>query len=104
MSIISISIALRTLMALGTRTFFQPDEFFQSLDVAHRIVFGYGKLTWEWQPAIAIRSIVYPILYVPVYWILSVTGLDDTVLLVSGVTFLYNMHDKKLCRSIPQNC
>ena len=72
----------RIALALLTRSIFQPDEFFQSLEVAHNVVFGYGKLTWEWQPDVAIRSIIYPMLYVPVYWILRVTGLDTTGLLV----------------------
>ena len=72
----------RIVLALLTRSIFQPDEFFQSLEVAHNLVFGYGKLTWEWQPTVAIRSIVYPALYVPTYWILRVTGLDATGLLV----------------------
>jgi len=72
----------RIALALLTRSIFQPDEFFQSLEIAHNVVFGYGKLTWEWQPNVAIRSIVYPALYVPVYWILRVTGLDTTGLLV----------------------
>ena len=74
--------AYRIALALLTRTIFQPDEFFQSLEVAHTIVFGYGKLTWEWQPDVAIRSIVYPALYMPVYWALRVTGLDATGMLV----------------------
>jgi len=72
----------RIALALLTRSIFQPDEFFQSLEVAHNVVFGYGKLTWEWQPGVAIRPIVYPMLYAPVYWILRVTGLDATALLV----------------------
>jgi len=72
----------RITLALLTRSIFQPDEFFQSLEVAHNLVFGYGKLTWEWQPSVAIRSIVYPTLYVPLYWTLRVTGLDTTGLLV----------------------
>ena len=72
----------RIALALLTRSIFQPDEFFQSLEVAHNLVFGYGKLTWEWQPTVAIRPIVYPALYVPVYWILRATGLDATGLLV----------------------
>jgi len=72
----------RIALALLTRSIFQPDEFFQSLEVAHNAVFGYGKLTWEWHPDVAIRSIVYPMLYAPVYWILRVTGLDATTLLV----------------------
>ena len=72
----------RIALALLTCSIFQPDEFFQSLEVAHNVVFGYGKLTWEWQPNIAIRSIIYPTLYASVYWILRVTGLDATDLLV----------------------
>jgi len=72
----------RIALALLTRSIFQSDEFFQSLEVAHNVVFGYGKLTWEWHPGVAIRSVVYPMLYAPVYWILRVTGLDTTGLLV----------------------
>jgi hypothetical protein len=80
----------RIALALLTRSIFQPDEFFQSLEVAHNVVFGYGKLTWEWQPGIAIRSIVYPALYVPVYLILRVTGLDATGLLVCDLPIILN--------------
>ena len=80
----------RVALALLTRSIFQPDEFFQSLEVAHNVVFGYGKLTWEWQPDVAIRSIVYPALYVPVYWVLRVTGLDATGLLVCELSIIPN--------------
>ena len=75
----------RIALALLTRTIIYPDEFFQSLEVAHNVVFGYGKLTWEWQPSVAVRPIAYPALYVPIYWILRVTDLDATVLLVRGL-------------------
>ena len=46
-SAILIALAWRILIAVSTCTFFQPDEFYQSLEVAHRAVFGYGRLTWE---------------------------------------------------------
>ncbi|TDL27414.1 glycosyltransferase family 22 protein [Rickenella mellea] len=78
----AIAITFRVLVAVSTRTFFQPDEFFQSLEVAHHAVFGYGQLTWEWTTFPPIRSIVYPSIFVPVYWILKVTGLDTGSLLV----------------------
>ncbi|KAL9932066.1 hypothetical protein V8E36_009127 [Tilletia maclaganii] len=79
-------------------TYFQPDEFWQSLEVAHRIVFGYGYQTWEWRDGRApldassspsaytwdtvikgspVRSIAYPAIFVPVYWLLKVLRLDD---------------------------
>ena len=77
------ALATRMLIALLTRTFFQPDEYFQSLEVAHHAVYGYGHLTWEWLAANPIRSIVYPAIDIPIYWILQLSDLDTTQLLVS---------------------
>jgi len=71
------AISIRVLVALFTRTYFQPDEYFQSLEPAHHLVFGYGHLTWEWLARKPIRSILYPMLNVPIYWILSITGLSE---------------------------
>ena len=76
------AIVTRVLISLVTQTFFQPDEYFQSLEVAHHAVFGYGHLTWEWLSPKPIRSILYPALNIPIYWILKITDLDDTRLLV----------------------
>lgn len=56
---------LRLANAFSIRTFFQPDEFFQSLEPAHRFVFGYGYLTWEWREAL--RSAWHPLLYAVSY-------------------------------------
>jgi phosphatidylinositol glycan class B len=78
----------RIALALLTCSIIHADEFFQSLEVAHNVVFGYGKLTWEWQPDVAIRSILYPALYVPIYWILRVTDLDTTGLLVCDLSMI----------------
>jgi phosphatidylinositol glycan class B len=77
-----LPLCVRILVAVLTRTFFQPDEYFQALEPAHRIVFGYGHLTWEWLAEQPIRSIAYPALNVPVYWLLKTLKLDDTELLV----------------------
>jgi hypothetical protein len=73
----TIAICVRVLVALLTCTFFQPDEYFQSLEPAHATVFGYGHLTWEWLASRPIRSAAYPALNIPVYWMLKVTGLDS---------------------------
>ena len=59
---------------LTSRTFFQPDEYWQSLEIAHRIVFGYGYRTWEWTTDPPLRSIVHPALFVPLYKLLDITG------------------------------
>ncbi|KAK0525777.1 glycosylphosphatidylinositol anchor biosynthesis [Tilletia horrida] len=100
----SVLLLIRLLNAACAQTYFQPDEFWQSLEVAHRIVFGYGHLTWEWRDGRAtspsssllssddsgwdavmagspVRSIAYPAVFVPVYWALKVLALDDTFLL-----------------------
>lgn len=77
----------RLLNAFLCRTFFQPDEYYQSLEIAHTIVYGYGHQTWEWSPSSdrstgGIRSPLHPFLFVPVYGFLSLTGLDRTQLLI----------------------
>lgn len=78
----------RCINALICQTFFQPDEFFQSLEVAHKLVFGYGWTTWEWRPENALRSPVYPLIFVTPYWIISKLGLDDTAALVRWLQFV----------------
>ncbi|EMD38465.1 glycosyltransferase family 22 protein [Gelatoporia subvermispora B] len=86
-----LALAVRVTLALATWSFFQPDEYFQSLEVAHQIVFGYGKLTWEWVSPDPIRSILYPALNVPVYWLLGVLGLDHTNALIWGPKILHGI-------------
>jgi phosphatidylinositol glycan class B len=81
-----IALAIRATIALATRTFFQPDEYFQALEPAHFLVFGYGDLTWEWTSNPPIRSILYPALTAPVYWLLKILRLDGTSLLVRCIT------------------
>jgi len=101
----------RIVVALITsRTVFAPDEHWQSLEIAHDIVFGYGFKTWEWRDRRLqldnsgwgngpIRSILYPALFVPAYWILQTLRLDDTILLVSTTfqTFNVNYSNPFIC-------
>ena len=77
-----VALAVRVAIALAPRTFFQPDEYFQSLEVAHHAVFGYGHLTWEWLAPRPIRSVLYPALNIPAYWLLKTLELDQTAALV----------------------
>lgn len=45
-----LCLAFRSVVGLvGQKTFFQPDEFYQSLEPAHRMVWGTGYETWEWR-------------------------------------------------------
>lgn len=76
------AILWRVFLAVSTCTFFQPDEYYQSLEVAHHAVFGYGHLTWEWQVSPPIRSVVFPSIYMPIYWLLKTIGFDEGKMLV----------------------
>ncbi|CAG0880907.1 unnamed protein product [Darwinula stevensoni] len=68
-------LSFRVINALVTRTYFVPDETWQSLEIAHHRVFGYGFQTWEWHHEI--RSWLYPGVFVALYKLLAVLGLDD---------------------------
>ena len=62
------------------QTWFVPDEFWQGPEVAHKMVFGYGHLTWEWREGI--RGYVYPLLFAFMYKILDIFKLDFTILII----------------------
>jgi phosphatidylinositol glycan class B len=81
--------AFRSLNTLLCRTFFQPDEYWQTLEVAHQLVFGYGYLTWEWrlEPG-PIRSPLVPLFYSLPYWLLDSLRLDHTEALVYFLLFV----------------
>ncbi|KAH8981026.1 Alg9-like mannosyltransferase family-domain-containing protein [Lactarius akahatsu] len=88
---LALALAVRVSIALITRTFFQPDEYFQALEPAHFFVFGYGDLTWEWTSKPPIRSILYPALNVPIYWVLKILNLDQTSLLVAAPKVMHGL-------------
>ncbi|KAK2606000.1 glycosylphosphatidylinositol anchor biosynthesis [Conoideocrella luteorostrata] len=57
-------IIIRLINAWWINTFFQPDEFFQSLEPAWRLAFGPSSgawLTWEWHHHL--RSSLHPIIF-----------------------------------------
>ncbi|XP_014473072.1 PREDICTED: GPI mannosyltransferase 3 [Dinoponera quadriceps] len=70
----------RLTAVLLVQTSHVPDEYWQSLEVAHRAAFGYGHLTWEWTTMI--RSYTYPFLISILYRILAVFSVDFAWLLM----------------------
>ncbi|KAL0728091.1 hypothetical protein Bca4012_024184 [Brassica carinata] len=96
-------LAFRVANALLIQTYFNPDEHWQSLEVAHRTVFGYGYLTWEWKRGI--RSYLHPMLFAFLYKLLHLTGLDtpyvmskaprlmQSVFSALGDLYLYKLSD-----------
>lgn len=69
-------ITLRIINAFTISTFFQPDEYFQSLEPAHAFVYGYGELTWEWLTEL--RNFNYPFIYAVLFQISEFLDLDYT--------------------------
>jgi len=57
-ALLGFALALRVGLAMGSPNIFYPDEIFQTLEPAHRLVYGYGVISWEWR--LGIRSWVFP--------------------------------------------
>ncbi|XP_018403534.1 PREDICTED: GPI mannosyltransferase 3 [Cyphomyrmex costatus] len=77
--LLSFLILWRLINVIVVRTTHVPDEYWQSLEVAHRLAFSYGYLTWEWTTMI--RSYMYPFLISILYRILAILSLDYVLLL-----------------------
>ena len=81
--VLRLLVTVHLIAALATsHTFFQPDEYWQSIEIAHRIVFGYGYQTWEWMTSKPIRSVVYPAMFVPLYKAMKAMHIDNPFVFV----------------------
>ncbi|KAK3221606.1 hypothetical protein Dsin_008631, partial [Dipteronia sinensis] len=85
-TIFAACLAFRVVNALLIQTYFNPDEHWQALEVAHHIVFGYGHLTWEWKEGI--RSYLHPMLFALLYRILAILHLDFPWFMVNAPRLL----------------
>src|SRR6516165_3040698 len=56
--IIVAGLTLRICLAIAFPDIYHPDEVFQTLEPAHRLVTGWGIVTWEWR--VGIRSWLLP--------------------------------------------
>ncbi|CAO1395837.1 unnamed protein product [Diamesa hyperborea] len=80
MKVFLLLLLIRVGSVFIVNTFFSPDEYFQSQEIAHKTVFGYGHETWEWSKGI--RSYFYPMLIAGLYKILALLKLDTVTLVV----------------------
>ncbi|XP_067161602.1 GPI mannosyltransferase 3 isoform X3 [Apteryx mantelli] len=78
--LVALAVALRGLNCALVQTSFVPDEYWQSLEVAHRMVFNYGYLTWEWENGL--RGYSYPLIFASIYKVLQLLAKDDVQLLI----------------------
>jgi GPI mannosyltransferase 3 len=80
-------VCLRLFNAFTINTFFQPDEYYQSLEPAWKLIFGYGEVTWEWKEAI--RGVLFPGLFACMWGMAKLVGVREAdTLVISLVTML----------------
>ena len=70
----------RAVWALLSTSYYVPDETWQSVEVAHRSVWGRGNLTWE--ADLAIRSSLLSLPYAGLFKLLALLRLDCQLLVV----------------------
>lgn len=78
--LVLLAIAFRIINCFLVQTSFVPDEYWQSLEVAHHMVFDYGYLTWEWIEGL--RGYSYPLFFASIYKALQLLNKDDVQLLI----------------------
>uniref|UniRef100_A0A915NEV4 Mannosyltransferase n=1 Tax=Meloidogyne javanica TaxID=6303 RepID=A0A915NEV4_MELJA len=69
-------LAFRLCCCFFSNTWFVPDEYFQSVEVAYHLVYGKGHLSWEWLPEWALRSPLHPLIYAFPFWLLKLFSVD----------------------------
>ena len=62
--------------ALVVQTWFVPDESWQSTEVAWSMLNRTSLITWEWQPHVAIRSVLVPAWFAAAFKAMSVMGVE----------------------------
>ena len=55
---LAVAFALRAGGALALPNVVWPDEIFQTLEPAHRLLFGHGIVSWEWRSGV--RNWLFP--------------------------------------------
>ena len=84
-------IGFRVWNAITVCTSFDPDEYWQSMEIAHNNVFGYGYKTWEWEQEWKVRSWVYPGIISWIYWILKILRLDSYEAIIYAPKILHGI-------------
>ena len=77
-----LAFAVRVAVMLAFPNILHPDEIFQVLDPAHKLVFGTGIVPWEFK--LGIRSWIFPgaaaAIMAAVSWVSTVPGIATTVI------------------------
>lgn len=84
---LSVSLLIIRLFHLYiVRSWYVPDEYWQSLEIAHYVTYGFGYRTWEW--IVGIRSYLSISWIILMYKTLKLFSLDSLTLLIWSPRFL----------------
>ena len=72
--------ALRAALAWYDHSTFWPDEIYQSLEQAHRAVFGYGLISWEFRDGA--RNWLFPGAIAGIWKVAAGVGVESSITLV----------------------
>ncbi|MFH4974539.1 hypothetical protein AB6A40_001248 [Gnathostoma spinigerum] len=86
---ILLFVLFRLLNLFLIRTWFVPDEIFQSVEVAHASVFGIGTLTWEWTHSL--RSVFHPFVISLLFRFLRFFSLDTNFAIILFPRLLHSL-------------
>ena len=93
--ILIVAFLLRIYFALAFPNIHHPDEVFQYLEQAHRLVFKYGVIPWEYREAT--RSWIVP------GFLGGLLKLTDTLKSVAATDLSFSCHCEFIC-SFPFSC
>ena len=77
------ALTVRVASVFLVQTNFVPDEYWQSVEVAHESAFGYGHLTWEWDGATALRGPGFAWVFAASFRVLAMLGIDSAAAVVA---------------------
>jgi phosphatidylinositol glycan class B len=82
--VLTIALVVRIASVFFVQTNFVPDEYWQSVEVAHHSAFGYGHLTWEWDESAALRGPGFVWVFAAIFRGLAALGLDSAGAIVAA--------------------
>jgi len=87
--IIAAGAVARIITALISDNINHPDEIFQVLEQAHRVVFGYGIIPWEYR--LAARSWLVPGIMTIFLYPFKILGLDNPAIYIPGIKIIMSL-------------
>ena len=93
--LLGLGLAARLFIAVFTDWAMRPDETIQYLEQAHRLVFGYGFIPWEYR--FGVRTWLLPIIPALPLWISKILGIDTPAVYIP----LVNAYNALLSMAIP---